>query len=961
MRWIPTLIVLLAVALGGAPSATAQDASSGRELAALREEQALLKRQLGRLEETMRVLTARLSSEGPTRTVDLLNQGLELLAQRELEAKTLEEFMGSAEESLQKGQLLQAIEQQSRTIDELEQLLATLLDRRDPEGVEEELEKLRDLRRDLSSAIAAERELEEDTAELEREATSDGQRTLDEGLQQLTAAQLERLRASQELARETGDADLQWITDQLDRALERQRTDADVLERFDANENTALLDVADALRDAREQEQRAARMDQAARALEDAAEALESDAQSGSQVAEELEDAAKGQTLAADTATTEAAEQSLRDASERLSEAAQRARDAGGDPAQRSEAASAAREDAEALRTAAAEARRTAVEDRAEASERLEQGVSRDGLAADPRERLERMLEEAARAAEAAEAAEATGDGSEARARRREAERASQQAAAEAISAAGGLERLRGALDTSQERQAEEAEALRNAIESLDEAALEPEVREAALEALESAAESMGAAAEETRSGETDAAQRSARAGEQGLQQARDAIAAGREERAQRSGDTGQASAQRDLAQQVEQLSKAVDRSDLTPEAQQRVREALEEARAAMEQAAQELEAGRPAAAGAPQENARSALERAAEESAAGRQLDSEQEQQSAQELAERQRALEEEILRLAELNRERDNARPNPSLDDAAESARRAAEALEQGDLETAQQEEERARRELEQAERELEQEEEAYEQLREEELLFRIEQACRTMQETHRAQMEQTREIDTAREPGAAPGRADRLRLRRIADEELALADKAAEMSTELESEQSFVYAEVLSQIEIDLRNVSRDMNKTGGYRSDRRVRGVQSEIDDRLTMLIEALQQEQDNLERQQQEQQDNSDQQQGGGEQAIVPDSAELKLLRRLEVDVQASVQQLRLLDPELEDGGAVNPLIFDDIARLATRHERLTELFGAFRASVGLPDPDAPEPPVDPEGEGGTPTDGEQDQ
>ena len=73
--------------LGGPPAAPlfAQEnpkAAQERDLEALREEQALLTRQLERLKSTMEVLLARIEAEGRTRTAELLREGLTLLQAR---------------------------------------------------------------------------------------------------------------------------------------------------------------------------------------------------------------------------------------------------------------------------------------------------------------------------------------------------------------------------------------------------------------------------------------------------------------------------------------------------------------------------------------------------------------------------------------------------------------------------------------------------------------------------------------------------------------------------------------------------------------------------------------------------------------------------------------------------------------------------------------------------------------
>jgi hypothetical protein len=921
----------LALAMPAPVAAQSADAAGGRELAAIREEQALLRRQLTRLEETMRVLLSRLESEGRTRTVDLLEQGLQQLEERRLEAKNLEEWMGTSEASLEQGQLMQAVEQQSRTVEELEALLTTLLDRRAPDEVEEELDRLRALRRGIEDAATAEAELEQRTRELEEQSRTEAQEALDQGLAELAAAQLEQTEAAQRSARSGLDADLEWLEGELDRLTERQRTDAEVLEQLDAAEGDALEVVAAALRAAQAAGGRAARAESAARQLERAAEDLARRPGEAERVAQELSEAAQGQRMAAETAATDADRAAAEAAAEALERAA-------------SQGAEWTRESAAALRELAEGERASARAERDRARDSLGESIDERGLAGESRRALEALIETAQEAERAARNA-ATDEEREALIG--EADRLVEQARSEAARAASGLERLRDSIRRSQERQAEEINGLERALESLEQRTPSGDQVERALSELARAA---GAAQQASRALDPDeplSAESPAREALDSLERASDALRALRSAGEASDGDRRAAEQQRALAESARRLESSLEGSNLDGEARERVRSALEDAADAMDRAAEQLAEGRPAAAGAPQQEARSALERAQDESRAGRRPTRPEDRQRAQELAEAQRALTERLLELESLDRERDQGRPNQDLAQAGEAMRRASEALEQGDLDRAQQEERRARAELEQAAEELEAREREYEQLRQEELLFRIGEECRELAEAHAEQLAQTIEIDGNRERGSAPGRADRLRLRRVAREEQGLAERAGEMAAELEAEASFVFAEILRQVEIDLSTVAREMDEAGGYQSDRRVQGLQRDVAERLQWLIDALEQELERRDREQRqsEQGDQQQQQQGqSGQEQLVPDDAELRLLRRLEIEVQAGVAELRLLYPELEEGGEVDPLVFEDIARLATRHERLTRLFGSFRESVGLPDPDEAEDP-----------------
>lgn len=104
-----------------------------------------------------------------------------------------------------------------------------------------------------------------------------------------------------------------------------------------------------------------------------------------------------------------------------------------------------------------------------------------------------------------------------------------------------------------------------------------------------------------------------------------------------------------------------------------------------------------------------------------------------------------------------------------------------------------------------------------------------------------------------------------------------------------------------------------------------------------LAEALAQEKERR------RQENEQQSPGGNNQRpqnkLVPDVAELKLLRRMEVDVLDAIDQLRVLYPELAEGKVPDDLLFEDISRLAVRHQKTTELFAQFRRRLNIPDPE----------------------
>src|SRR6187397_1049147 len=97
-----TLVFVGASLLGLGGVALSQETRTESQLA---EDQALLRRQLQRLRQTMEVLAKRFEEEGRTHAATLLRDGLKQLEVRteELGAKTIEELMNAAQESLAAG------------------------------------------------------------------------------------------------------------------------------------------------------------------------------------------------------------------------------------------------------------------------------------------------------------------------------------------------------------------------------------------------------------------------------------------------------------------------------------------------------------------------------------------------------------------------------------------------------------------------------------------------------------------------------------------------------------------------------------------------------------------------------------------------------------------------------------------------------------------------------------------
>lgn len=192
---------------------------------------------------------------------------------------------------------------------------------------------------------------------------------------------------------------------------------------------------------------------------------------------------------------------------------------------------------------------------------------------------------------------------------------------------------------------------------------------------------------------------------------------------------------------------------------------------------------------------------------------------------------------------------------EDPAEAARRQRDAV----------------KELEQALKEIE---EKLAQLREEtqlERLARLEARFREMLTRQQKVTVETIAMHKRRDQGGELKRADRLALGKLSAEELAIGEEAQKaLVIILEDGTSVVFPEIVEQLRDDLRQTGKWLGET---RTDELATGLQGEIETTLKELIEAL-------EKARQPKPPNPGGQGGGGggQPPLLPNSAELKLLR-----------------------------------------------------------------------------------
>jgi len=913
MKIFTTLLALAALSFGPnlARAQGPTDEASSRELYSLAEEQAMLARQIQRLRQTMDVLAGRLEAEGRTRAVELLREGLAVLDKRgeETLAMTLDERMEAVREELGSGQWMQSLEHQEAIIADLEALLEVLLDRQDLDKLEQRIEELAAAKADLENLRGREAEVRRETKQAAEKAIEQELGDWSGQLDQLADKQSQALDQAERAARESGALERERIAKGLEELSAREAQIAKLLAAWSPEEQRASKNARAALSDAA-QAARAAEQEQAtAEALQVAAEALADDAPIEA-VAKDLERALEGVATEALEKAMDALAQGT--ASEGREEA----------QAQLQAAADAAKARAEA---AAAEAKAQA--EAAQAALGQPAPGSQNAAAQDA---LDEALADSPKAAEL-EAALA------------ELERAAENAAFLPEAAAGAQaenERTTGDLKTALERlqeetkegsSAQEAAALEKALNSLEKA------MQAMAESAQSASE-MGSDSPASEQAQSEAGQK-ASAAKASLDEAIAALAEAAKSSAASSDSGAQSEAQKSLAKQAEQLGEQLPASS-PPSA----KDAMERAAEAMQKAAEALEQGASGEATEAQREALDALDEAAREAEAGAKPDA----QTSEALAEKQKQIEDDLLKLATRLEEEERQEAADAVQSAASEASDASESLQSGDMSGAQESERNVEEELDKAKAELDAEEEKYQELRREEILIQLTEELTALLESQRAQIAEVQEVDAARGDRETPSRAQKLRLRRVAREETALAEKAAELGALLSEEGSSVFASAMDEVRIDLEQAAKQLGSPGeaatgaGFDSGWRTQAVMDDAERLLTWLFDALTAE---AERRRDDAQkpppsggegEGEDPQQS--ENRLVPSQAELRLLRSMELDVQRAIKQTSDAYPELATTAPedIDPLILEDLMRLAGRHNRVTELFREVAKKLGVP-------------------------
>ena len=448
------------------------------------------------------------------------------------------------------------------------------------------------------------------------------------------------------------------------------------------------------------------------------------------------------------------------------------------------------------------------------------------------------------------------------------------------------------------------------------------------------ASEALQGAADGLEKGDPSKAQSSAKAAADRLREAEQALESAARAAEENVGPRMKALAeeQRALEEETKKLAEAIPerlrRQELQPGQAEGVRQETEEARQAMSQAGSRLDRGESGEAARSQREAVDRLRQAQKKLRQGRKL-AEAQRNEALDLARKQEDLQEEILRLAEKMKESNNRNASKNLDAAQEKAGQAADDLDRGDLGEAEPKEEQAEKYLRQAQDDLDEEKQKYLRLRQEELLFRIADEIRSMIKTHEEARHATAEAESERQQaGGTLGRTLKLKIQKVAKDEEGVGADCARVAEALEKEEIRVYAYLLRSCEEDLMRVAELMGRDGEYRSDELVQGLQQDVSERFDGLLKALQDEIQNRSKRPEPRGRNNP----NHKEKLVPDVAELRMLKRMEDDLAARTQ--RLLEWE-QRGTGEDPILRREVERLAARHNRITELFSEFKKRLGI--------------------------
>ena len=834
-------ILFLTLLLFSSHPASAQEIE--REKRAITEEQSRQIQRIERLRQTMVNLKQRMEQQGRTRSAQLLQQSIEFLGKVQME-KTMAEVVRHLEE----GRVLQGMEKEQVLLNEIEELLAILLDRKDLEELEKQLEKYQQLAAFLESLRKKETELRQDIEKLNEEAQTKGETEISKELENLINQQAELLRKT-ETAHQVGLPTLKQILKDLNHLIQNQEKSFAEIEKL-----------------SKESPQDDATAETQKKALQTAEE-----------IAAEIQKTKK--------VLAEAAEEKTR--------------------AEKGEISA---EEWEQIRNALAEQLRGAAKN-------LKQEKTAPPAQEKAAKSLEELANQIAKGQDPQAKPEAIKDMQEAR------DQALEKAKIAKNSQENPRSRQLAQKQRSLRRQAEKlARTLDSAREIPENENLSPSLWEAAEKLSESADE-----LDQNRpSSAQQPAQQALDSLKKALQQIQNATEKEEEQIQPRLKEIAkkQKELEEELGKLEDEIPNRLKKDELQNKQSEALQESIKKAKSFMQQASSQLNNANPESAEQAQRQALEQMRKAQSSLGENRSLSPQQKEQS-EELAQRQKEIQQEILELAKRLQEQRNNRYQSHLENAGKSAGEASDSLNEGNPEQAEPQAEETEKYLNLAKDAVQREQEKYLDLRQEELLFRIGEELRGMIEAHEKAMETTTEADAERkDSGGNPSRALRLRISRIGREEQGIATDCNRVATGLDQEGAQVFSFLLRANEEDLQRIAELLGPDGEYKTGELTQSLQQDVAERFGDLQQALKEE---MRRRQQDQQNQSQNQ--NQQRQLVPDVAELKMLKKLEQYLEERTKTLIQLN---EKGLAEGPMLQREIDRIANRHSRITDLFLQFK-------------------------------
>ncbi|MBL8767744.1 MAG: hypothetical protein JNL94_10285, partial [Planctomycetes bacterium] len=472
-------------------------------------------------------------------------------------------------------------------------------------------------------------------------------------------------------------------------------------------------------------------------------------------------------------------------------------------------------------------------------------------------------------------------------------------------------------------------------------------------QAAKSAANSAEAAAKEQREGKTASALGQQRDSQDALNRARDAMAnAGAEQESQRE---DLAKKQDYLAGRTKQLEELLERlktasqQDQQP-AVERAKQSSSDASSRQQAAARSLERSDAGQAAEQQQQAIEQLQQMKQEldaSAAGAKesMTPQQRKEQYQDLAKRQEELAQKTRDLMDRLREKKQQKGQESLQGANERMQQGRQQLEQEDGEEASERQQEAEKYLNKAEQELQQQQDRYENLRQEELLVKVREELAKLRDEQKTVLDETGAIELERaEKDGNLSRSARSRVRQLATRTKALKQRNDDVNGKLREDGAKVFTFLLERNSEDLTQIDERLS-VRPFATDADTQALQEDVVSRYEQLLGVLKEEldrrrQSKTEEEKPEEQQNQQPQQG--KKPLIPELAELLMVKRMEEDALRRIDAFLKNHPEIGTEG-LDDITRDRLIRMGHQHAKITELFNNL-----VPDDMTPGEPAPPE-------------